>query len=103
MFKDSDDFIDSVQKAKKDFVKMFVTHEPIAKAMNDFIDTQTDYTKVAVKAVSSTADVISKEISKTTDELYSGAHFKKMNEKMSNDIYSTFWKEAFRYYNPTTK
>ena len=35
MFKDSDDFIDSVQKAKKDFVKMFVTHEPIAKARSE--------------------------------------------------------------------
>ena len=103
MFNNAEDFIDGVQKAKKDFVKVFITHDTVAKAMNDFIDTQTDYTKVAVKAVSSTADVIVKEIGKTADELYTGAHFKKMNEKMSNDIYSTFWKEAFKHYNPSYK
>jgi hypothetical protein len=103
MFKDSDDFIDSVQKAKKDFVKVFIPHETVAKAMNDFIDTQTEYTKVAVKATNSAADVIAKEIHKTVDELYTGAHFKKMNEKISNDLYTTFWKEAFRYYTPSYK
>jgi len=103
MFNSAEDFIDTVQSAKKDWVKTFVTHEAVAKAMNDYIDTQTDYTKVAVKATNSFATVISKEVNKAVDEVYSGANFKNMQEKVSNDIYSTFWKEAFRYYTPTTK
>ena len=103
MFNNAEDFIDGVQKAKKDFVKVFITHDTVAKAMNEFIDTQTEYTKMAVKATSGAAETIAKEISKTVDELYSGAHFKKMNEKMSNDLYTTFWKEAFKHYNPSYK
>jgi hypothetical protein len=103
MFNNAEEFIDTVQKAKKDWVKTFVTHETVAKAMNDFIDTQTDYTKVAVKATSSAAKVISTEVNKAVDEVYSGAHFKKMQEKVSNDIYSTFWKEAFKFYTPSYK
>jgi len=103
MFNNAEEFIDTVQKAKKDWVKTFVTHETVAKALNDFIDTQTDYTKVAVKATSSAAKVITTEVNKAVDEVYSGANFKNMQEKVSNDIYSTFWKEAFKYYNPSYK
>jgi hypothetical protein len=103
MFNSAEEFIDTVQSAKKDWVKTFVTHETVAKAMNDYINTQTDYTKVAVKAINSFSTVISKEVNKAVDEVYSGANFKNMQEKVSNDIYSTFWKEAFKYYTPTTK
>ena len=37
--------IDAVQEAKKQFVKTFVQHEGIAKAMNSFVDSQAEYTK----------------------------------------------------------
>ena len=103
MFNTAEEFIDTVQKAKKDWVKTFVSHDMLSKAMNEYIDTQTDYTKMAVKATSGAAKTILGEVQKSVDEVFSGAHYKKMQEKVSNDIYTTFWKEAFKYYNPSFK
>lgn len=40
--------VDAVQNAKKQFVETFVTHEGIAKTLNDFVDSQTAYTKSAI-------------------------------------------------------
>lgn len=45
-----DTTIDAVQIGKKQFVKTFVTDEKIAEALNQFIDSQTEYTKKATKA-----------------------------------------------------
>lgn len=42
--------IDSVQTSKKIFVDTFVKHEALAKSLNEFVDTQTEYTKKAVDA-----------------------------------------------------
>ena len=45
-----DTVIDQVQNSKKQFVKIFVTDEKIASTLNEFIDSQTGYTKSAAKA-----------------------------------------------------
>lgn len=45
-----DFYIDTVQNGKKTFVNTFVQHEATKKAMNEFIDSQTAYTKAAAKA-----------------------------------------------------
>jgi len=42
--------IDAVQSAKKIAVDTFVKHEELAKTLNHFVDTQTEYTKKAVDA-----------------------------------------------------
>ena len=41
--------IDSIQEGKKQFVSTFVKHDQIAKALNQFIDSQTAYTKEMVE------------------------------------------------------
>jgi hypothetical protein len=43
-------YIDAIQNGKKQFVKAVVTNEVAAKAMNDFVDAQSAYTKEAVRA-----------------------------------------------------
>jgi len=45
-----DSTIDAVQFGKKQFVKTFITDEKIADTLNQFIDSQTEYTKKAAKA-----------------------------------------------------
>lgn len=40
--------IDTVQTSKKIFVDTFVKHKELAKSLNEFVDTQTEYTKNAV-------------------------------------------------------
>lgn len=57
----SDAIIDAVQTSKKTWVKTFVTNDNIAKAMNDFVESQTEYTKKAFKATTDAATVISNE------------------------------------------
>jgi hypothetical protein len=42
--------IDTVQSAKKIAVDTFVKHEELAKTLNHFVETQTEYTKKAVDA-----------------------------------------------------
>jgi hypothetical protein len=100
---DTDEFIDTVQNAKKTMVKAFVQNETIAKSMNAFVDAQTAYTKDAAKATASAMGVISNEVAKSVEEVSAGKHFKKMQEQVSNDLYSTFWKEAFKFYTPSYK
>ena len=43
-------FIDGVSDFKKKFVETTVQHEGIKKALNDFVDAQTKYTKAAADA-----------------------------------------------------
>jgi hypothetical protein len=50
--------IDAVQTSKKQFVETFIKHEGIAKALNEFVDSQTKYTKAAVDAGIQTATSI---------------------------------------------
>jgi len=100
---DTDEFIDTVQGAKKTMVKTFVQNETIAKSLNAFVDAQTAYTKDAIKATASAMGIISNEVAKSVEEVSAGKHFKKMQEQVSNDLYSTFWKEAFKYYTPSYK
>lgn len=44
-----DTFIDAVQNGKKQFVNTFVQHDGIKRALTDFIDGQTAYTKALVE------------------------------------------------------
>ena len=100
---DTDEFIDTVQSAKKTMVKTFVQNETVAKSLNAFVDAQTAYTKDAVKAAASAMGTISSEMAKSVEEVSAGKHFKKMQEQVSNDLYTTFWKEAFKFYSPSYK
>ena len=47
-----DNFVDTVQTAKKTWIKTFITNDHIAESMNHFVDSQADYTKKAFKATS---------------------------------------------------
>jgi hypothetical protein len=53
--------IDAVQTAKKQWVKTFVQNEAVAKAMNDYVDAQSEYTKAASKAGTETVTVFVNE------------------------------------------
>jgi hypothetical protein len=64
-----DTVIDSVQSGKKMWVSTFVTNEAIAKAMNSFVDAQTEYTKKAFKATADTATVLADETTKTVQKV----------------------------------
>jgi len=53
--------IDTIQGAKKTWVKTFVTNEQVAAALNEFVDAQADYTKKAVKVSQDTATTLVSE------------------------------------------
>lgn len=53
--------IDQVQNGKKQFVKTFVTDSKIASTLNEFIDSQTEYTKRASKATMDATSTIMNE------------------------------------------
>lgn len=53
--------IDAVQTAKKQWVKTFIQNEAVAKAMTDFVDAQSEYTKAAAKTGTETATVFASE------------------------------------------
>jgi len=57
----ADTMIDTIQNGKKQFVKTFVTNETIATSMNQFIDSQAEYTKKAFKASTDAATGIMQE------------------------------------------
>ena len=96
-------FIDTVQSSKKVIVNSLVTNKTIADSLNGFVDAQTAYTKEAVKASVSAVGVITSELAKIQEQLWNGKSFKAMQTKMSDDLYSSFWKEAFKHYNPSYK
>jgi hypothetical protein len=60
----ADAIIDTVQTSKKTFVKTFVQNETAAKAMNEFIDAQADYTKKAARVGMDTFTTLSTEMVK---------------------------------------
>lgn len=47
--------IDSIQSSKKIAVDTFVKHEGLSKALHNFVDSQTEYTKKAVETGYKTA------------------------------------------------
>jgi hypothetical protein len=59
-----DQSIDTIQGAKKTFVKTFVQNETVAEAMNTFIDAQAEYTKKAAKVGIDTATTLASETTK---------------------------------------
>lgn len=61
-----DPVIDTVQSGKKTFIKTFVTNEKIASSLNDFVDSQTAYTKEVVKA---TTTMMTSVLSETTKSI----------------------------------
>lgn len=64
-----DTTIDAVQTAKKQFVStVFAKNETIAKALNEFVDAQTAYTKSAVKAGTDVAAKLGTEATKLAQE-----------------------------------
>jgi len=63
-----DTVIDQVQNSKKQFVKTFVTDSKIAQTLNEFIDSQTEYTKRASKAtVDATSTIVNETIKHVQD------------------------------------
>ena len=63
-----DPVIEAVQQGKKTFVSTFVTNEKIAKAMNEFVDAQTTYTKEASKAATTMLTSVTSETVKAVQE-----------------------------------
>jgi len=63
-----DTFVDAVQQSKKAWIKTFVTNDHIADSMNHFVDSQTDYTKKAVKATLEATQEIAAETVKAAKE-----------------------------------
>jgi hypothetical protein len=57
----ADAVIDTIQGAKKTWVKTFVTNEHVAEALNGFVDAQADYTKKAFKATKDAATTLAHE------------------------------------------
>ena len=71
--------IDMVQSGKKMFVDTFVKHEGLAKSLNDFVDTQTEYTKKAVDTLVTTG----KEVYKTvTDKSFVQDNIKSFSDTL---------------------
>jgi predicted phage gp36 major capsid-like protein len=67
-----DNFVDTVQTAKKTFVSTFVTNDKVADSLNKFVDAQTAYTKSAIKAGNDAATSIGKE---TMDAIHDALKF----------------------------
>lgn len=65
--------IDAVQNGKKTFVNTFVQHDAIAKALNNFVDAQAEYTKKAAKVGMDTVTVLTQESIKATQTAYKTA------------------------------
>ena len=60
--------IDSIQSTKKQVVKAFVSNPTMADALNQFVDTQTEYTKTIVKAGTDAWTTMSQETSRILTE-----------------------------------
>ena len=85
-----DSTVDTVQDAKKKFVKTFVQNETAATAMNEFIDAQAEYTKKAAKVGMDTFTVLASETTKV------------MQNAMKFD-YTKFGEGIMKAYTATTK
>lgn len=85
-----DVMVDAVQTGKKTWVNTFVTNEVAKDAMVSFIDSQSEYTKKALKA---TTDAVTTLTSETV---------KAMQEASKFD-YTKFGEGVMKAYNATTK
>ena len=101
--------IDAVQNGKKQFVNTFVTNQAIKDTLVEFVDAQTAYTKSAVKAGQDAATKIGQEVIKANsectkftkqafDQVAKKDFVKTMIETASKEAYTTFWQEAFKWY-----
>jgi len=59
-------FIDTIQNAKKTWVDTWVKDEAISKPLNDFIKTQTEYTKDVMKQTNAFANAVGEAMAKVT-------------------------------------
>lgn len=86
-----DQTIDTVQNGKKTFVSTFVQNEAVAKALNSFVDAQSEYTKKAVKVGQDTATVLTQEVVKAMRDTakFDYAKFGEGVMKAYNDINKT--------------
>ena len=57
-------FIDTVQGAKTQFLKTFVTNEPVRKSLQSFVDAQTTFAKQVAKTSQEVAELATKECNK---------------------------------------
>jgi len=59
-------FIDMIQNAKKIFVDTWVKDEAMSKPLNDFIKSQTEFTKLAAKSTTDFANAVGEAMAKVT-------------------------------------
>lgn len=64
-----DFFIDTVQTGKKAFVNTMVQHQATKDALNKFIDSQTEYTKAAVKTATEVGTTLTQEAVKAVQDV----------------------------------
>jgi hypothetical protein len=64
-----DPVIDAIQSSKKSFVNTFITNEKIAKSLNDYVDSQTAYTKEAMNATTTMVTAVMSETTKGMQDL----------------------------------
>lgn len=57
-------FIDTVQSAKSQALKTFVTNEPVRKSLQSLIDAQTTFAKQVAKSASELTNVAAETLSK---------------------------------------
>ena len=86
-----DPVIDTIQTAKKQAIKTFVKHEAIADSLVNWVDTESTIAKDLVKATTTTATTIGKELHKAAEEAVKADYVKQATE-----YYTNFWKEAFK-------
>jgi hypothetical protein len=84
----ADYYIDQVQDSKKALVKMMITNEVVANAMNDYIDNQTEYTK---KYMAETNKMLTNVTSETVKSAQSMFKFDpiRFTEELSKSFYNT--------------
>jgi uncharacterized phage infection (PIP) family protein YhgE len=61
-----DNVIDTIQTTKKQYITTYVTNKAVADALNQFVDTQTEYTKSIVKAGTDAFTTLTQETIKAT-------------------------------------
>ena len=85
-----DAVVDAVQTGKKTWVNTFVTNDTAKDAMTSFIDSQSEYTKKALKA---TTDAVTTLTSETVKAMQEAAKFD----------YTKFGEGIMKAYNATAK
>ena len=65
----ADTFIDSIQTAKKEAVKVFVKNEDIAKSLTAYVDAETALAKQTAKATTEAAATFASETTKAVEKL----------------------------------